>query len=173
MDLFEEGGGHTREREPAPHTVSRGVPEEPWRSTVTTTVDRQSAQTLRAITLTALVMENLNFFRQNALLSPGELKVADRAVADLQRFLNRNRQAFTDRAKRNAKLVTAEFNTTRTELASSLAALRKAGDLAESAALIGRVNLLDLRRQRLRQMRDDAARAVKFFARLDRRQADG
>ena len=165
MVLFNDNGGQTREREPIPHTVSPPGPYEPWSSTVTTTVARQTANMVRAITLAGLASANLSFLRERELVRPEELKVAERAVASLQKLLLRNSETFQKHLKRNAQLLDQGLRTNRQELDFALAALRKTDDPAQRTALGGSINILDLNRRRLERLAQDNNQVLEFFRR--------
>ena len=100
---FDENGLHPQDH---PHIVSPpGIPEEPSRSTVTTTIARDTAGVTRAITLLSLAVTNLSFLQQNIPLSPASLKTAEAAVHQSNKFLERNKRALIGNAQQNLKLL--------------------------------------------------------------------
>jgi hypothetical protein len=152
--------------EPVPHTREH-VPEQPWRSMVTTTIARQTALTIRALALRSLATDSLAFFKENQFLTRQAQKVSEAAVVALEQFLRRNKRSFAAMGGRSARTLEGEIQQLDVEITSLSSAMRKARGPVCEVPVAGKINLLRLRRQRLQGLLIDCNRIVDFFEQFE------
>ncbi|MGH2450333.1 MAG: hypothetical protein ACRDGE_03485 [Candidatus Limnocylindria bacterium] len=117
----------------------------------------------RAVDLSRLAVENLDFLRERSFGSPAGLREAHGALTGLLRFLTRNRAAFADATAQTAGVLEHETARLRKEVRALEAAMRDEHRREERAQIEGQINLSNLRLLRLRELAGDYRRIASFF----------
>jgi PAS domain-containing protein len=140
---------------------------EPARSSSTTTVERRTGLSTRAIALTALAAGDLAFFRARSLASPEAIQLAEEALGQVHAFLRANRSRLVAEASRDAALAKRELSGARQESAALQEILRATKDSEARSSIEGRINLANLRVARLARLSEESDRVARFFEQPD------
>jgi len=141
------------------------VPRPP-RTTVTTTVTTQSGLLTRAICLTSLARQNLAYFDRHSLCGKDEREKARQSLAELTRFIEKNKDVFRDIIKRDEASIKQEVAATQQEIAVLRREMDDTQEPEERALIQGQVNVSNLRLVRLGELGAQIADTWRFFQSL-------
>jgi hypothetical protein len=155
VGLFDEA---TLSIPPERPRTQEGPPPGYSRTTVTTTVARQSATLVRAIELTRLAEANITFFAERQLITGSVQKSMQEALRTVRAGVRTNRAALARLLRQHADLLQAELATTRKERNAWVSSLKRDDDLESAARLSAQINLARLRQRRLELLLKDNRR---------------